>query len=113
MNNIYWYAKDGHPRWNKPKQDLGTNAYGFGFFLLNYPNETDKKKYTEAFRNNLIPKGLNGQYLGLGGGIGIHGTNDPDSIGHPASNGCIRLLNEDLQAIADYLDLGSYVYIEN
>jgi lipoprotein-anchoring transpeptidase ErfK/SrfK len=23
--------------------------------------------------------------------IAIHGTNDPSSIGHPASNGCVRV----------------------
>ncbi|MDZ4181267.1 MAG: L,D-transpeptidase, partial [Candidatus Cloacimonadaceae bacterium] len=29
-------------------------------------------------------------------GFGIHGTNEPESIGTYASNGCIRLKNEDL-----------------
>ena len=28
-----------------------------------------------------------------GGPIAIHGTNEPWSIGHPVSNGCIRVLN--------------------
>ena len=30
-------------------------------------------------------------------GIGIHGTHDPQSIGTDASEGCIRLHNEDLR----------------
>src|SRR5207249_7189562 len=32
-------------------------------------------------------------------GIGIHGTNDPASIGHAASHGCIRLANWDVVQI--------------
>lgn len=31
----------------------------------------------------------------------IHGTNDPDSIGTPASHGCIRLYNRDLRRFRD------------
>ncbi len=33
-------------------------------------------------------------------GIGIHGTNDPGSIGTKASNGCVRMLNEDVVEVA-------------
>ena len=33
-------------------------------------------------------------------GIGIHGTNDPDSIGRAASHGCIRLANWDVVRLA-------------
>ena len=33
-------------------------------------------------------------------GIGIHGTNDPGSIGSKASNGCVRMLNEEVGEIA-------------
>lgn len=34
---------------------------------------------------------------------GIHGTNDPDSIGKSVSMGCIRLHNEDVEALYTYL----------
>jgi hypothetical protein len=33
-------------------------------------------------------------------GIGIHGTNDPASIGSKASNGCVRMLNEEVGEVA-------------
>ena len=33
-------------------------------------------------------------------GIGIHGTNDPGSIGSKASNGCVRMLNEEVGDVA-------------
>lgn len=35
--------------------------------------------------------------------IGIHGTHDPDSIGTNASEGCIRLRNEDVAQLKDLL----------
>ena len=34
-------------------------------------------------------------------GIGIHGTHDPASIGTMASEGCIRLRNEDIQSLKE------------
>jgi len=36
-------------------------------------------------------------------GYGIHGTTDPDSIGKKMSNGCIRLRNEDVEDLFDYV----------
>jgi L,D-transpeptidase catalytic domain/LysM domain len=33
-------------------------------------------------------------------GIGIHGTNDPGSIGSKASNGCVRMVNEEVVEVA-------------
>ena len=34
---------------------------------------------------------------------GIHGTNDPESIGQSVSMGCIRMFNEDVEALYTYL----------
>lgn len=34
---------------------------------------------------------------------GIHGTNEPDSIGKDLSMGCIRMRNEDVEELYDYL----------
>lgn len=40
------------------------------------------------------------RWLGLSErGYGIHGTNNPSSIGTAASNGCIRMYNEDIEAL--------------
>ncbi len=36
-------------------------------------------------------------------GYGIHGTTDPSSIGKEMSNGCIRLRNEDVEDLFDYV----------
>jgi lipoprotein-anchoring transpeptidase ErfK/SrfK len=62
-----------------------------------------------------IPPGPNdpivARWLGLGGGIGIHGTNEPFSIGSAASHGCIRMLPSDVIALYPRVPLGTPVYI--
>jgi len=50
----------------------------------------------------------------FGGGpgqIGLHGTDDSNSIGHSASHGCIRLSNTDITTLAKLLPLGTPVHI--
>ncbi|MGH9420336.1 MAG: L,D-transpeptidase, partial [Thermoanaerobaculia bacterium] len=49
--------------------------------------------------------------LDLGDGYGIHGTNEPESIGHAASHGCVRLRNEDVEKLYDMVAVGTPVYI--
>jgi len=44
-------------------------------------------------------------------GIGIHGTNEPDSIGHAASHGCVRLANWDVVRLATKIKSGDSVSI--
>ena len=44
-------------------------------------------------------------------GIGIHGTHLPESIGTRATEGCIRLKNEDLLDLKDRINLGTPVII--
>ena len=45
-------------------------------------------------------------------GIGIHGTHDPASIGTRASEGCIRMHNNDLLALKNQISVGTQVTIE-
>ena len=50
------------------------------------------------------------RWLGLGfPGYGIHGTNNPDSIGKAVSAGCIRLRNEDVEELASLVSIGTPV----
>ena len=44
-------------------------------------------------------------------GIGIHGTNEPDSIGSASSHGCIRLANWDVVRLATKIKSGDSVSI--
>jgi lipoprotein-anchoring transpeptidase ErfK/SrfK len=47
-----------------------------------------------------------------GGIIGLHGTNDPTSIGNRKSHGCIRMSNKDIAKLVPLLPLGTPVDIE-
>ena len=47
----------------------------------------------------------------LGNGFGIHGTNNPDSIGRATSSGCIRLANWDAVRVAALVTKGTKVMI--
>ncbi|HHX96917.1 MAG TPA: L,D-transpeptidase [Clostridia bacterium] len=42
---------------------------------------------------------------------GIHGTNNPSSIGKAVSLGCIRMYNRDIEIIFPLVSLGTIVYI--
>lgn len=50
-------------------------------------------------------------FAGGDGVIGIHGTNDPASVGASVSHGCIRMNNEDITELAEILPLGTPVAI--
>jgi hypothetical protein len=66
------------------------------------PFGTNQRKY----------KGVLGTHrLEMGDGYGIHGTNDPSSIGRSVSHGCVRLRNEDIATLYDMVDVGTPVYI--
>lgn len=77
-----------HVTSNLPRQKLG-DLYGNGAFPLNYPNEWDKRQ------------GRNGS------GIWLHGT-PSDTYARPprASDGCVVLTNQDLDAVAKNLQIG-------
>jgi hypothetical protein len=49
--------------------------------------------------------------LELGDGYGIHGTDEPESIGRSVSHGCVRMLNEDIEKLYPMVAVGTPVYI--
>ena len=42
-------------------------------------------------------------------GYGLHGTNHPESIGHAASHGCIRMRNQDVEELFQLVRVGDEV----
>lgn len=44
-------------------------------------------------------------------GYGIHGTNVPQSVGHAASHGCIRLRNSDIEHLFSMVQVGDRVEV--
>lgn len=54
------------------------------------------------------------RWLGLSapyGNYGIHGTNNPSSIGKSISNGCIRMYNKDVLELSNLAQIGTIVRI--
>jgi hypothetical protein len=49
--------------------------------------------------------------LYLGDGYGIHGTNNPASVGQAVSHGCVRMRNEDIAVLYHAVAVGTPVYI--
>lgn len=67
-------------------------------------------------RNKQINPGgvLGTRWMGLtipGGNYGIHGTNNPASIGQAVSNGCIRMHNKDVEELFPRVNIGTPVEI--
>ncbi len=51
------------------------------------------------------------EFAGGDGQIGIHGTNDPSSIGQAVSHGCVRVPNEVIEQLNELLPLGTPVVV--
>lgn len=54
---------------------------------------------------------LKARWLGIYGGVGIHGTSAIDSIGSAASHGCIRMVPKDVIDLYERVPVGAPVYI--
>ena len=65
-------------------------------------------------KGRIVPPGksnpLGTRWLGLSvKGYGIHGTNNPASIGHNSSHGCIRMHNRDVEELFELVAIGDAV----
>ncbi len=97
------------------KRRVGDNRTPVGSFSVQQIQ--DSRKWTYDFGDGNGPiRGAYGPWfirLRTPGwkGIGIHGTHDPDSIGTMVTQGCVRLLNEDLQELKEKVFVGMAVLI--
>lgn len=66
------------------------------------PFGTNQRKYPDV---------LGTHRLKLGDGYALHGTNQPQTIGHSVSHGCVRLRNEDISRLYEIVPVGTPVYI--
>ena len=103
------------------KQQRGDMKTPTGLFRIDEID--DASTWTHDFKDGKgVIKGAYGPFFlslntdelskGQWGGIGIHGTHDPASIGTRASEGCIRLQNDDLRTLRPYAFVGMQVKIE-
>lgn len=92
--------KRPHQRWSR-------------FLLLSYPNDVDRQRYAMAINEGRVPI-VDGHAPGLGGAVGIHGTDREDSNarGVDWTWGCISMLNRHVAEIYDRVPVGTPVLIE-
>jgi murein L,D-transpeptidase YafK len=89
-----------HPFWSR-------------FMMLDYPTPTNRDIYAWSRARALVPNRGRGE-PGPGGAIGIHGTED-ESLNRRGINwteGCISLLNADVDELYDLVPIGTRVVIE-
>jgi murein L,D-transpeptidase YafK len=82
------------------------------FILLNYPTWDDVRRHHKACSEGLIPL-KEGICIGLGGGIGIHGTYS-EALNRSQidwTEGCVSLVNRDIEEFFPYLEEGDLVFI--
>jgi len=87
------------------------NATPDGTFLvqkkLRNPPYQPQHKPKSAFRESgAADNPLGTRWIDIGNHYGMHGTIDPTSIGKGASEGCIRLLNKDVEDLFDLVTPG-------
>ena len=80
------------------------------FLGVSYPNDEDRRRHAELRASGVVPAGV-----GVGFGIGIHGTGHPDWNGvHKDSDwthGCIALDDAEIDEIASRVRNGTRVVI--
>ncbi|MCB1508288.1 MAG: L,D-transpeptidase [Hyphomicrobiaceae bacterium] len=87
-------AKKEWPDWVPPKEML--------------QRRPDLPRHMEGGPNN--PLGARAMYLGSSL-YRIHGSNEPWTIGHAVSSGCIRMRNEDVQDLYERVRVGANVVV--
>jgi lipoprotein-anchoring transpeptidase ErfK/SrfK len=83
------------------------------FLTLNYPNIIDKRRYEELRDGGVIPV-EDGRPVGVGGRIGIHGTdNSLLNTGNVNwTTGCVSVDNKDIDQLYKLLPVGTVVIIK-
>jgi murein L,D-transpeptidase YafK len=80
------------------------------FITLSYPNDEDRQRYAELKKAGLVPPGV-----GVGGGVGIHGTGGKEWTGiHKESDwtyGCIALDDDEVDDLSSRVKDGTRVVI--
>jgi lipoprotein-anchoring transpeptidase ErfK/SrfK len=92
----YITGKYSHPAWSPPVEVRRDKPYLPQVIAAGSPGN---------------PMGVAAMTL-AGGEYAIHGTNQPSSIGHFVSYGCIRMFNEDIKDLYDRVTVGTRVVVE-
>jgi lipoprotein-anchoring transpeptidase ErfK/SrfK len=120
LNRLYLYAGD------KLRRTFGVatgqSSYptprGTWHVIVKYRNPWWYPPLNNTWARGLkpVPPGpsnpLGTRWMGLDSpGVGIHGTNNPSSIGYSASHGCVRMQVRDSEWLFDHVDIGTTVFV--
>jgi murein L,D-transpeptidase YafK len=86
------------------------------FMLLSYPNERDRANYLQALQRGEVPRiDKEGHARGLGGSVGIHGSDKEDlnRVGINWTYGCVSLSNQDIEDLYALVGPGAVVLIHD
>ncbi|OPJ54967.1 L,D-transpeptidase [Alkalithermobacter paradoxus] len=86
------------------------SSYPIAIGKASTPTPTGNFKILEKVRNPGGPFGS--RWMRFFNGYGIHGTNNPSSIGKAVSNGCIRMHNSNVNILYNLVPIGSEVIIK-
>jgi lipoprotein-anchoring transpeptidase ErfK/SrfK len=90
--------------------DVLAKSYPIGIGKMLTPTPTGTYRIVNKAPNPGGPFGA--MWMGLSRpSYGIHGTNNPASIGHIVSHGCIRMYNRDVLELAHLVPIGTTVTI--
>ncbi len=102
-------------------EKLRLTLYAGGYPYRSYPVAVGKPSTPSAVGQwRVRNKGINvgppfgTRWMGLSvpwGVYGVHGTNNPGSIGTAASGGCIRMFNWNVEELYEWVEIGTPVHI--
>jgi len=124
LNRLYLYKNTGKALvpWRTFAVATGQAIYptpkGTFHIVVKWVNPTWYPPTQDAWAKGLLPvppgpnNPLGTRWMGLSApGIGIHGTDEPGSIGYSESHGCIRMQVPDAEWLFDRVQVGTTVFI--
>jgi len=118
-DNNHWFEKESFsvavPENILPKIEVGDGGTAYGMYRITSVEDSSHwffegrpGAYGDSFLRLNVGATIDNP---RGAGIGIHGTDQPDTVGTPASQGCFRMHNDELKKLLPYADAGMYVRI--
>lgn len=83
------------------------------FLHVSYPNAADRRRYRELVDAGQVPRDANGELVGIGGAIGVHGTGGHDWVpfGLRSTLGCVMVDDDEAQALYEAVVDGATIEI--
>lgn len=83
------------------------------FIEIDYPNEEDREVYEKRLKQEMVPT-IGGVPLGIGRGLGLHGSDRPEDQGNGKNwtRGCVAMSNAAIEELYRLVDIGTPVLLQ-